>query len=67
MDPKALGLAQLRLRQGRPVFATGIIIDHFKYLGFDFEAESVWEYKAHKLFRLTRLNPPGAAPGSIDI
>ncbi len=60
-DPEAIQLAQLRLRQRRPVFATGIIIDHFKLLNVDFDTEPVWEYKSRRLFRITRLNLGGMA------
>lgn len=56
MDTKAMQLAIMRLRQGRPVFATGIIIEHFRHLNIDFDADLVWEYKQWKLFRITRLN-----------
>lgn len=59
IDTEALQLAQLRLRQGRPVYATGIIIEHFKYLDIDFDAEQIWEYKSQKLFRFSRLNFDG--------
>lgn len=61
MDTEALRLAQLRLRQGRPVFATGLIIEHLKHLKIDFDAESAWEYKSQRLFRITRLNFGGMA------
>ena len=57
VDIEALRDAQLRLREGRPVFATGIIVDFFEHLAVDFEAEPVWEYGTQRLFRLTRLNP----------
>jgi hypothetical protein len=55
-DAEGLHLAQQRLRQRRPVFATGLIIDHFKFINVDFDAEPVWEYKSWRLFRITRLN-----------
>ena len=56
MDTEAFQRAFMRLRQGRPVFATGIIIEHFRYLNIDFDAVLVWEYKQWKLLRFTRLN-----------
>jgi hypothetical protein len=59
MDAQALQLATMRIRQGRPVFATGIIIEHFQHLAIDFDAELIWEYKQWKLFRFTRLNLNG--------
>jgi len=59
MDTQALKRATTRLNQGRPVFATGIIIEHFQHLAIDFDAELVWEYKQWKLFRFSRLNLNG--------
>jgi hypothetical protein len=59
MDMEAFQLALMRLRQGRPVFATGLIIAHFRRLNIDFDAEPVWEYKQWTLFRFTRLSLDG--------
>lgn len=55
MNMDALRLAQQRLREGRPVFTTGIILNHFDYVNIDVDAELVWEYKSVRLFRLSSL------------
>lgn len=55
MRTDALHLAQERLREGRPVFATGELIRHFQLLGIDATFELVWEYKSLRLFRLTGM------------
>ncbi len=55
MRTDALRLAQERLREGRPVFATGELIRHFQLPGIDATFEPVWQYKSLRLFRLTRL------------
>jgi hypothetical protein len=60
MDMGALRLAQQRFREGRPVFATGIILNHFDYVNVDVDAELVLEYKSVRLFRLSSLKMTGA-------
>ena len=59
MNADALRLAQRRLGSGRPVYATGLILEHFKHLNIDVNAESVWEYKSLRLFHLTRMDVAG--------
>ncbi len=63
MNGEALNRAQLRLRTGRPVYATGLILEHFKHLNIDVGAEPVWEYKSQRLYRLTRIDLSGVSAG----
>ncbi|RJP71379.1 MAG: hypothetical protein C4532_07600 [Candidatus Abyssobacteria bacterium SURF_17] len=56
----AFRLAQSRLKEGRPVFATGEIVRNLQALGIEAEFVPVWEYKSLVLHRLRSLNPKQA-------
>jgi 4-amino-4-deoxy-L-arabinose transferase-like glycosyltransferase len=55
VDLDGLQMAQNRLREGRPVFATDEIIRNLRLLGIDVTAEQVRQYKTLRLFRITAL------------
>jgi hypothetical protein len=67
MRTDALHLAQRRLAEGRPVFATGDIVRQIEFVGIDAGFEPIWEFRGRsvnlELYLVTSLELEGWLSG----